>query len=239
MSQLFHLLDSGAPSGRHDALLTPQRRHRSVSPSPRVRVAWCDMQPSSSPHEAGDGSQAWDRYTASLGAHTERPVPTSGYDLLAAADRDTPSSTKENIDRTAAYREGRSAKALRARRRSRRSASGPYAAEAADSKSCAGTAPALASQTAKEATSPESSRRVYTAMTPNRSLSRTQSDPLAVRLTPPLDTTERGVTFAPLDDITETSITKEQGSDDSFSRLVGDDSIDAAAFEELAEREGW
>lgn len=190
----------GTPRSRRDALHTP-RRHRSASPSPRVRITWRDTQPSSSPHDAATSAEPALSLDGEL-HDSKDPGADAG-----APDLPSPTAGKENVP--AAPHVG-PARAARARRRARRHT--PYGG-------------GLFGPPAADATEQAADARVH------RPFERTQSDPLAGRHTTPR------APRAPADQL---GVVAEASSDDSFSRIMEEEfSLDAAAVEELAQREGW
>lgn len=266
MSDLFDALSFGTPVRGHGANGQPER-HRSLSPSPRSRVAWQGSQPSSSPRE-------W----ANLALELAPPVPEERAGGSASTDpvAAVPSSPSR-------------IRASRARRRSRVSAAvPPYAynmcavplscSHAANtgpavpaakrarphgmervqsdpvtpharrprrdthpsSSSTDSTPTATGSSTARGKSQDASTPRAVSrtdAVEQRDSVGRPQQAPRRDASADPAQTDATPVAPARPDDAAAAVV---PSSDDSFGRILEDDfPIDAAALEEVAAQQGW
>lgn len=210
MSELFDLLNIGTPG-------SARQRHRraSPSPSPCARVAWRDAQPSPSPD----------------GAHLDDECPEAPAHLATA---------KENIPfgfgTVLAPPSPTRLSAVRARRRARRSQSNKYVyARPSDERHASNLKPR---------TSPRTLSRVQSDPTASSPLSTAREcDKSGCADALPTDATAHAgcadTTRFSNDNALPTGSAMCPSSDDSFSRILDESPMDAAAVDEIASRQGW
>ncbi|PKI84931.1 hypothetical protein MVES1_001468 [Malassezia vespertilionis] len=209
MSELFDLLNFGTPSGSDRT----SRRHRSLSPSPQQCVSWRDTQPSSSPHDA-----LCDIHTG------PSPAKNPVLDLLVTEQGGQENTPKEQ------YASPSRLRTVRARQQARRSHAHPYAYHMyayTHRAPCTSAHTTLAQGDQK--LSAVTYKKPSNLCTPRPA--RVSSDPVAG---------QNGKTVRT--ECHTENIRRDgdkPGSDDSFSKIFDEDPIDAAAVEELAQRQGW
>lgn len=181
MSELFDLLNFGTPRTHAGA-----SRSRSLSPSPRGRIAW-DACPSSSPHDASPArTTKAPAATPSLRRPLPSPEPAGQENILPVQLPDPPKSP--SVVRHPCVR-----------RRARAPRPTTYTYH-------------MCTVSTKLPHSPPHGHSPKRRKT--RVLDRAQSDPAVNPVCDP-------------------------SSDDSFSRVLDDDPIDASALEQVAAEQGW